>query len=141
MSTPIDQRKVLLAGATGLVGGVMLQALLADPTVAQVHALSRRPLRVRHPRLQVHIVNFSRLPALPQADEVYLAPGTTIKVAGSQAAFRAVDLEANLAVTKAAFAAEPVAQVWSVRLAQTRSPPRSTAASRVNWRTPSGRWG
>lgn len=105
MSTPIDQRKVLLAGATGFVGGLMLQALLADPTVAQVHALSRRPLRIRHPRLQVHIVDFSRLPALPQADEVYLALGTTIKVAGSQAAFRAVDLEANLAVAKAAFAA------------------------------------
>jgi uncharacterized protein YbjT (DUF2867 family) len=105
LSTPIDQRKVLLAGATGLVGGLMLQALLADPTVAQVHALSRRPLRIRHPRLQVHIVDFSRLPALPQADEVYLALGTTIKVAGSQAAFRAVDLEANLAVAKAAFAA------------------------------------
>ncbi|EKZ95443.1 nucleoside-diphosphate-sugar epimerase [Cupriavidus sp. HMR-1] len=102
---PIDQRNVVLAGATGLVGGLMLQALLADPTVAQVHALSRRPLRVRHPRLQVHIVDFSRLPALPQADEVYLALGTTIKVAGSQAAFRAVDLEANLAVAKAAFAA------------------------------------
>lgn len=28
-------RTVLLAGATGLVGGQMLQALLADPTVAQ----------------------------------------------------------------------------------------------------------
>jgi len=105
LSMPIDQRNVVLAGATGLVGGLMLQALLADPTVAQVHALSRRPLRVRHPRLQVHIVDFSRLPALPQADEVYLALGTTIKVAGSQAAFRAVDLEANLAVAKAAFAA------------------------------------
>ncbi|GAA7764224.1 MULTISPECIES: NAD(P)H-binding protein [Cupriavidus] len=105
MSTPTDQRKVLLAGATGLVGSLMLQALLADPTVSQVHALSRRPLRVHHPKLQVHIVDFSRLPLLPQADEVYLALGTTIKVAGSQAAFRAVDLEANLAVARAAFAA------------------------------------
>ena len=105
MSMPIDQRNVVLAGATGLVGGLMLQALLADPTVAQVYALSRRPWRIHHPRLQVHIVDFSRLPALPQADEVYLALGTTIKVAGSQAAFRAIDLEANLAVAKAAFAA------------------------------------
>ena len=83
----------------------MLQALLADRTVSEVHALSRRPLKADHPKLQVHIVDFSRLPALPPADEVYLALGTTIKVAGSQAAFRAVDLEANLAVAKAAFAA------------------------------------
>ena len=95
-------RTVLLAGATGLVGGLILQALLADPTVQRVHALSRRPLTVRDPKLDVHLVEFGRLPELPRADEVYLALGTTIKVAGSQAAFRAVDLEANLAVARAA---------------------------------------
>ncbi|MBD9504975.1 NAD(P)H-binding protein [Pseudomonas sp. BGr12] len=105
MPTPDDQRKVLLAGATGLVGGQILQALLADASVCEVHALSRRPLSLSHPRLQVHIVDFSRLPALPPTDEAYLALGTTIKVAGSQAAFRTVDLDANLAVAKAALAA------------------------------------
>lgn len=97
-------RTVLLAGATGLVGGQMLQALLADPTVGQVHALTRRDLNLAHPRLQVHHVDFRRLPALPPADEAYLALGTTIKVAGSQAAFRAVDFDANLAVAQAAIA-------------------------------------
>lgn len=83
----------------------MLQALLADRTVSEVHALSRRPLSAHHPKLQVHIVDFRCLPVLPQVDEVYLAIGTTIKVAGSQAAFRAADLEANLAVAQAAYAA------------------------------------
>lgn len=102
MSIAPDQRKVLLAGATGLVGGLMLQALLGDPTVTELNALSRHPLSISHPKLKVHLVDFSRLPVLPQADEVYLALGTTIKVAGSQAAFRAVDLDANLAVAKAA---------------------------------------
>ena len=97
-------RTALLAGATGLVGGHILQALLADPTVAQVHALTRRPLNQSHPKLTTHPVDFTRLPALPPADEVYLALGTTIKVAGSQAAFRAVDLDANLAVARAAVA-------------------------------------
>ncbi|MDZ4017133.1 NAD(P)H-binding protein [Pseudomonas sichuanensis] len=99
------QRHVLLTGATGLVGAQMLQALLSDPSVAQVHALSRRPLAVSHPKLQVHLADFNHLPALPQTDEVYLALGTTIKVAGSQAAFRAVDHDANLAVARAAVAA------------------------------------
>lgn len=102
MSQPLNQRKAMLAGATGLVGGLILQALLADPTVTEVHVLSRRTLNTNHPKLRVHIVDFSRLPALPHVDEVYLALGTTIKVAGSQAAFRAVDLEANLRVAKAA---------------------------------------
>jgi uncharacterized protein YbjT (DUF2867 family) len=105
MSSFVGQRKVLLAGATGLVGGQILRALLADRTVSEVHALSRRALTVNHPKLQVHLVDFSRLPELPRADEAYLALGTTIKVAGSQEAFRAVDLDANLAVAKGAFAA------------------------------------
>lgn len=105
MPTPADQRSVLLAGATGLVGGLILQALLADPTVSEVHALSRRPPAVVHPKLRVHLVDVGRLPTLPRADELYLALGTTIKVAGSQAAFRAVDLDANLAVARAGFAA------------------------------------
>ncbi|MDO6409677.1 NAD(P)H-binding protein [Pantoea phytobeneficialis] len=97
----MSTRTVLLAGATGLVGGLILEALLADPTVSAVHALSRRPLPLQHPKLEVHVVDFSQLPALPPTDEVYLALGTTIKVAGSQAAFRAVDFEANLAVARA----------------------------------------
>jgi uncharacterized protein YbjT (DUF2867 family) len=99
------RRTVLVAGATGLVGGLIVQSLLADGTVAQVHALSRRPLELQHPRLRVHLVDFRRLPELPEADEAYLALGTTIKVAGSQQAFRAVDFDANLAVARAAFAA------------------------------------
>lgn len=105
MTPSVDQRQVLLAGATGLVGGQILQALLGDPGVAQVHALSRRALNTLHPKLQVHIVDFQQLPVLPPVDEAYLALGTTIKVAGSQEAFRAVDLQANLQVAQAAFAA------------------------------------
>lgn len=95
-------RSVLLAGATGLVGRELLRGLLADDSVAAVHALARRPLGVQHPRLTVHTVDFAALPPLPTLDEAYLALGTTIKVAGSEAAFRAVDFDANLAVACAA---------------------------------------
>lgn len=95
-------RTVLVAGATGLVGREILQGLLADDGVAAVHVLSRRPLPQSHPRLQVQVVDFTALPALPAVDEAYLALGTTIKVAGSQPAFRAVDFDANLAVAHAA---------------------------------------
>lgn len=105
MTTASNERRVLLAGTTGLVGGLMLQALLADPQIKRVHALSRRTLNISHPKLQVLIVDFSHLPTLPEVDEVYLALGTTIKVAGSQDAFRAVDLNANLAVARVAVAA------------------------------------
>jgi uncharacterized protein YbjT (DUF2867 family) len=75
---------------------------LADEGVAAVHALARRPLAGQHPKLTVHIVDFALLGALPPVDEAYLALGTTIKVAGSQSAFRAIDFDANLAVACAA---------------------------------------
>jgi uncharacterized protein YbjT (DUF2867 family) len=98
-------RKIVLAGASGLVGSSLLAYLLQDGSVAEVHVLSRRPLELLHPRLTTHVVDFKSLPALPPLDEIYLALGTTIKQAGSQSAFRAVDLEANLAVAQAGLAA------------------------------------
>ncbi|MDF2465457.1 MAG: putative nucleoside-diphosphate-sugar epimerase [Ramlibacter sp.] len=99
-------RSVLIAGASGLVGREILQGLLADDSVAMVHSLGRRELQLKHPRLTQHRVDFSRaLPALPSVGEAFVALGTTIKVAGSQEAFRAVDFDAVLAVAKAAKAA------------------------------------
>jgi uncharacterized protein YbjT (DUF2867 family) len=95
-------RTVALAGATGLVGRAILEGLLADSSVAAVHALGRRDPGVSHPKLTPHVVDFAALPQLPRLDEVYLALGTTIKAAGSQAAFRAVDFDANLSVARAA---------------------------------------
>lgn len=101
----MTSRTVIIAGATGLVGSDILNGLLADRAVVAVHSLGRKTPTIQHPKLTAHVVDFSALPALPRADEVYLALGTTIKVAGSQAAFRAVDHDANLAVATAALAA------------------------------------
>jgi len=98
-------RRILFAGATGLVGREILRVLLADDTVDRVHVLARRPGPGAHPKLVWQVVDFAALPALPAMDEVYLALGTTIKAAGSQTAFRAVDLDANLAVARAALRA------------------------------------
>ena len=98
-------RTVLVAGTTGLVGREVLAGLLADDTVAAVHTLGRRDVPLRHPKLTQHQVDFKALPALPRVDEAFVALGTTIKVAGSQEAFRAVDHDAVIAVAKAAKAA------------------------------------
>ncbi|MES2017337.1 MAG: nucleoside-diphosphate sugar epimerase [Pseudomonadota bacterium] len=99
------RRTVIIAGASGLVGRELLQGLLAEPTVAAVHSLGRRPLDVQHAKLQTYLTDFKVLPRLPAADEAYLALGSTKKAAGSQAAFRAVDHDATLAVAAAALAA------------------------------------
>ena len=98
-------RRVLVAGATGLVGRALVERLIADRTVAAVHVVGRRPAPVSHPKVTSLISDLVGIPPLPDLDEVYLAVGTTIRTAGSQAAFRAVDFDANLAVARAALAA------------------------------------
>jgi uncharacterized protein YbjT (DUF2867 family) len=100
-------RTALLAGATGLVGRALLPLLLAHPAYARVHVLLRRatPGIESHPHLQIHQVDFNALGALPAIDDVYIALGTTIKVAGSEAAFRQVDFDFVVATARAARAA------------------------------------
>jgi uncharacterized protein YbjT (DUF2867 family) len=83
------------------VGREVLAGLLADKHYRSVHSLGRRTLPLVHPKLTQHIVDFAALPELPQIDDVFICLGTTIKVAGSRTAFRAVDFDAVLAVAKA----------------------------------------
>lgn len=105
--------KLLLAGATGLVGRHVLRLALADARVTTVVALARKPLPA-HPKLIAPLIDFNALaPDAPwwRADAVICALGTTMKVAGSQAAFRQVDFDYPLTVARLARAAGTPAYV------------------------------
>ncbi|MGL4541002.1 MAG: NAD(P)H-binding protein [Polymorphobacter sp.] len=91
---------VLLAGATGLVGSRVLDLLLGSGI--KVAAVTRRSTRKNAPGLTEVVADFAALPPLPPAKVAICALGTTIRVAGSQAAFRAVDHDAVLAFARAA---------------------------------------
>jgi uncharacterized protein YbjT (DUF2867 family) len=93
-------KKLMLVGATGLVGGHVLQQALADPAVALVVAPTRKPLTPQ-PRLLNPVVDFERLPEDAEwwaVDAVVCTLGTTVRVAGSQAAFYKVDHDHPLEV-------------------------------------------
>jgi uncharacterized protein YbjT (DUF2867 family) len=95
------ERVALVAGATGLVGQAVLAGLLTDKRYKAVHCVGRRPLGISHPKVISHVVDFNHLmsiPGLDQVDDVFITLGTTIKAAGSQKAFKAVDFEAIVAV-------------------------------------------
>ncbi|MEO3945545.1 NAD(P)H-binding protein [Gorillibacterium sp. CAU 1737] len=104
-SAPPPEHTALLLGATGLVGGELLQLLLRDPACRHVTALVRRPLPFSHEKLQVRLVDFDRLDEVADAfsaDWVFCCLGTTIRKAGSQAAFARVDLDYPLAAARLA---------------------------------------
>ena len=94
--------RLLIAGATGLVGRHVLAQALADPRVVQVVAPSRRALP-SHPKLENPQVDFDALPEHAdwwRVDAVACALGTTIRQAGSQEAFKRVDVDYVLATAR-----------------------------------------
>lgn len=101
-------RRYAIAGASGLVGGALAHRLAADPATVALHLLLRRqaPALVSLPHVQVIAWPGGAVPRLPPIDTAICALGTTIKSAGSQAAFRAVDFEAVLDFARAARTAE-----------------------------------
>lgn len=97
--------KVMLVGATGLVGSHVLRQLLEDPRCDAVVAPTRRPVGITDPALVNPVVDFAQLPAEADwwaVDAVICALGTTIKQAGSKEAFARVDHDAPLAVARLA---------------------------------------
>ncbi|MEN4922148.1 NAD-dependent dehydratase [Achromobacter spanius] len=105
--------KLLLAGATGLVGRHVLDLALADPRVESIAAPVRRALPPQ-PKLLAPVVDFDDLPGdAPwwRADAVICALGTTMRTAGGQAAFRRVDHDYPLAIADLALRAGASAYV------------------------------
>ncbi|EED30465.1 oxidoreductase htatip2 [gamma proteobacterium NOR5-3] len=93
-------KRVLLAGATGLVGRAVLDHYNADSL--SITTVGRRATK----RVSEEIItDFAAPLSLPPADIAICALGTTIASAGSKDAFRAVDHHAVLHFAAAAQAA------------------------------------
>lgn len=98
--------RVALAGATGMVGGLLLERLCADAAVREIHLVGRRPPAGigGDARVRFHQTDFGNLPERPpwsEGDCGYCCLGTTLRAAGSEPAFRAVDHDAVLAFARA----------------------------------------
>lgn len=99
--------RVAVVGASGLVGRALISTLLADPTIHAIHLLLRQPLADLpvDRRLHQHHIDFAKPASWRQwlaVDAVFCTLGSTIKKAGSPAAFRAVDLDLVVALASQA---------------------------------------
>jgi uncharacterized protein YbjT (DUF2867 family) len=96
--------RILLVGATGLVGSHVLARALADSRIDSVVAPTRRALPP-HAKLTNPLVDFSALPEDAgwwSVDGVICTLGTTRAAAGTDEAFRTVDYAYPLAIAKIA---------------------------------------
>lgn len=102
----IQSVRVLLVGATGLVGRQCLAHLAGDARVAEITVLQRRAPEhsSRDPRIRIVQTDFEAMGALPvtvfAVDAAICALGTTIRQAGSQPAFRRVDHDYPLSIAR-----------------------------------------
>ena len=95
-----EERQAILLGASGLVGGFCLHALLQESVYTRVILLNRREVKAGlYSKLVQRIVDFDNLREQDFAGpcDIYCALGTTIRRAGSQEAFRRVDFDYPLA--------------------------------------------
>lgn len=87
-------RTALIAGATGLVGAALLRQLAAHAEYREVRALGRRPPSHGSGKVRSVSTDFSNLAQLGDelaVDDVFCCLGTTLRKAGSRAAFERVD--------------------------------------------------
>jgi uncharacterized protein YbjT (DUF2867 family) len=94
--------KLVLVGATGLVGREVLKQALDDPRISLVVAPTRRALTA-HPKLHAPQTDFDNLPETVdwwRVDAVICTLGTTMRRAGSRDSFRLVDYEYPLNVAR-----------------------------------------
>lgn len=100
-------RRALLLGATGLVGGLLLRRLLADPAWSTITVIGRRtppwcdqlPISSQE-KLHLLTTDFATLTEHQDefaVDDVFCCLGTTLKKAGSRTAFARVDRDYCLA--------------------------------------------
>jgi uncharacterized protein YbjT (DUF2867 family) len=97
-------KQIVIAGATGLIGRQVAEELAGLDGI-DLQALLRRNADELPPYVHQHVAPGDDWPSLVGAlrpEVAICCLGTTIKVAGSQAAFRAVDHDLVIAFAKAA---------------------------------------
>ena len=95
----MNTRTAVVLGASGLVGGFCLRALVDDPDYSRVVTFGRRELPVfTRAKVAQRVAELESLSAedFRGVQDAFCALGTTIRKAGSQQAFRHVDLELPL---------------------------------------------
>jgi uncharacterized protein YbjT (DUF2867 family) len=92
------QKTATLIGATGLIGGQILQQLLEDPDFANIKVLVRRPFDLTHPKVQLILLDFADeatyQAAIAGSDVVFCSVGTTLKQVNSDmVAYKKIDYD------------------------------------------------
>lgn len=94
----MNTKTATIIGATGLIGGHLLELLLNDTAYTKINVLVRRPIEYNNPKINVVVLDFTNKDAFRSAisgsEVVFCAVGTTTKkVKGDKNAYRKIDYD------------------------------------------------
>lgn len=98
-------KKVIIAGANGLVGSHLLNFLLSENEVEMVVALVRKPLGITHPKLFQEIIDFNKISSysgLINGSAVFCCLGSTRAKTPDLDDYRRVDYNYPLSLAQIA---------------------------------------
>jgi len=100
MSQP---HKVILVGARGLTGKILLTKLLENPLIGHVYVLGRKSAGIKHEKLIEYITQFDDLDKFsfwPECEVLFCCIGTTMAKAGTKEGFKKVDYDIPLNLSR-----------------------------------------
>ena len=94
----MDKKQATLFGGTGLIGGFLLDLILADDTFTKVNVITRKPLIKQHDKMEVYEIDFSKPQEIERSigdsNVVFSCIGTTqAQVSGDKKAYRKIDYD------------------------------------------------
>lgn len=102
----MKSKEVTLFGATGLIGGSLLEFLINDSNYKRINVVTRKPFSLNQKKITLQIIDFSDYNSLSQtvrnSQIVFAAIGTTqSKVKGNKEAYRKIDFDILYNIAKA----------------------------------------
>ena len=99
-------KEVTIFGATGLIGGSLLEVLINDDGFDKVNVVTRTPFSIINKKIESHIIDFSSPQSISKiiknSQVVFAAIGTTqFKVKGDKEAYHKIDYDILINIAKA----------------------------------------
>ena len=99
-------KEVTIFGATGLIGGSLLEVLINDAGFDKVNVVTRTPFSIINKKIESHIIDFSSPQSISKiiknSQVVFAAIGTTqFKVKGDKEAYHKIDYDILINIAKA----------------------------------------
>jgi uncharacterized protein YbjT (DUF2867 family) len=91
-------KQVTLFGATGLIGGYLLEFLLKDSDIHLINVVGRNPFHLQHDKINNIVIDFEDVSSISNSitgsEAVFVSIGTTMsKVNGDKIMYKSVDFD------------------------------------------------